>query len=77
MDRDRQMAGPCPKCVSGAVTCLHNHFETATRTIDSWEHRCGDCGYRVTQAFRTDDSDFDPTINPRVCPFCARLVANG
>jgi hypothetical protein len=77
MVRDRKSTGSCPKCNGGTVTCLHNHFATDARTIDSWEHHCADCGHRLTQAFRTDDPEFDPTIDPTVCPFCSRQVAVG
>ena len=75
MARDQQSAGSCPKCNSGLMTCLYNYFAKDVRTIHSWEHRCADCGYRVTQAFRTDDPEFDSAINPAVCPFCSRPAA--
>lgn len=75
MARDRQTIGPCPGCNSGTVSCTYNLFSTDTRTIHSWEHRCTDCAHRVTQAFRTDDSEADPTSDPTVCPFCGRQAA--
>ena len=75
MARDRQTIGPCSRCSRGTVSCSHNQFLEDTRTIHSWEHRCSDCGHRVTQAFRSDESEADPTEDPTVCPFCGRQVA--
>ncbi len=75
MARDQQAIGPCPDCSRGPATCFYNRFSTDVRTIHSWEHRCTDCGHRLTQAFRTDDSDLDTTIDPMVCPFCSRHAA--
>jgi DNA-directed RNA polymerase subunit RPC12/RpoP len=59
------------------VTCWYNHFAKNAVSIYSWEHRCADCGYRVTKAFRTDDPELDPTINPTTCPYCGRQAAAG
>lgn len=72
MPRDTQLAGPCPKCGQGTVTCFHNRFEDDQKRIDSWEHRCADCGYRQTQAFRSDEAPAEPPADPRVCPYCGR-----
>ena len=77
MPRDQLSVGSCPKCNGGTVTCWYNHFAKDTRVIHSWEHRCTDCGYRVTQAFRTDDPELDPATNPTMCPYCGRQTAAG
>ena len=48
-------------------------FEGPAERIDSWEHRCADCGYRETQAFRASELTPGPqAANPRICPFCRR-----
>lgn len=72
MARDRQMIGPCPRCSQGNLSCTYNLFVKEALTIQSWEHRCADCGYRVTQAFRSDQSSADESGDPTVCPFCGR-----
>lgn len=69
MQRDRQTVGSCPRCKQGTVTCFYNRFVKLER-IDSWEHRCSDCGYRETQALRSDPS----TTGGGVCPYCGREV---
>lgn len=74
MARDRQTIGPCTSCSQGTVTCSYNLFVKDTLTIQSWEHRCCDCGHRETKAFRSDQSDTTMTSDPTVCPFCARQV---
>lgn len=59
---------------SCALRCKYNHFEQGDLTIDSWELRCLDCGYRQTIAYRSDDEAGDEADdqpeNPRQCPFC-------
>lgn len=72
MTRDQRPAGACPKCGADAVQCFYNHFEKGELTIDSWEHKCLNCGGRQTKAFRSDDASQETPIEPRVCPFCAR-----
>jgi hypothetical protein len=67
MPRDRQDAGPCPKCGTGAVTCTYNLFQDATQRIDTWEHRCLSCSYRETKAFRPGDEG-----DALTCPYCGR-----
>lgn len=75
MARDRQTIGPCPGCSPGTVRCSHNLFVKDTLTIHSWEHFCSECGHRVTQAFRSDQSEADATRDPTLCPFCGRQAA--
>ncbi len=74
MSRDRQMIGDCPKCGGNDLACAYNHFESNELTIDSWEHKCPDCGFRETTAFRSDEDDWnDGAVDPRVCPYCGRM----
>lgn len=75
MPRDQRPAGVCPKCGVEAVQCSYNHFEKDLLTIDSWEHKCLNCGGRETQAFRSDDSQRETGSDPTICPFCARRPA--
>ena len=63
----------CPECGQDEVTCKYNHFESDDLVIDAWEHRCHNCGWRDTTAYRSDDEDLDVTeINPQICPYCDR-----
>jgi hypothetical protein len=71
MPRNRRIVGECPRCGEGNLACSYNLFESQELRIDSWEHKCPDCGHRQTQAFRSDaeePSEQDPTV----CPFCGR-----
>ena len=71
--KDMVAAGTCPECELEQVTCKFNHFENDELVIDAWEHRCQNCGWRVTTAYRSDDEDLDPTAaDPRICPYCHR-----
>jgi ssDNA-binding Zn-finger/Zn-ribbon topoisomerase 1 len=72
VSRDRQTVGTCPKCKQGAVVCTYNHFAGPDERIDSWEHRCAECGYRDTQAFRSSDDTVSDGANGGLCPFCQR-----
>lgn len=70
---DIQPAGNCSKCQGNHVTCKYNHFEQGDLVIDSWEHKCPDCGVRQTTAYRSDDSDeLPPNGDTSVCPYCSR-----
>ena len=72
MSRDRITIGGCPKCGSPLLACQHNHFENEELEIHSWEHKCPDCGFRQTEAFRSDDEDEPLTSKAQQCPFCQR-----
>ena len=73
MSRDRQMIGDCPKCDGNDLACAYNHFESKELTIDSWEHKCPDYGFRETTAFRSDEEDAKPDgVDSHICPYCAR-----
>jgi hypothetical protein len=70
------LCGTCPECEHDPVSCKYNYFENDDLTIDAWEHRCHNCGWRTTTAYRSDDEDLDTTIaNPKVCPYCQRASA--
>lgn len=74
MSRDESIIGGCPNCQSAAYRCRYNIFESGELRIDSWEHRCPDCGHRETRAFRSDDEDSLPDVAPATqCPFCGRM----
>ncbi len=70
MPRDRQKAGPCPRCDADALTCTYNRFEDAAERIDAWEHRCLSCSFRETKALRGEEEG-----EREVCPFCGRRAA--
>jgi transcription elongation factor Elf1 len=72
MARDRVEAGTCTECGSGTVVCTHNTFVDESVKIDSWEHRCGECGHRQTQAVRAGGDEGEPQGDPTTCPFCGR-----
>ena len=78
MPRDTQEIGRCPKCDGEPLSCSYNHFANDGLTIDAWEHKCADCGFRDTRAFRSDDeSDDEQVVDPRICPFCGRKPSDG
>ena len=62
MSRERITIGGCPKCGSDLMTCQQNHFKNDELEIFSWEHKCPDCGFRQTEAFRSDDEDEDDNV---------------
>jgi hypothetical protein len=72
MPRDRRILGQCPKCGQESFACSYNLFESGELRIDSWEHKCPDCGHRQTVAFRSDSEEQPEGANPEVCPFCGR-----
>jgi hypothetical protein len=81
MSRDILTIGGCPKCASDQLACRYNHFEKGDLRIISWEHKCPNCGYRETKAFRSDDElddedsgeePDDEDCEPGTCPYCAR-----
>lgn len=72
MAKDIQPDGPCPKCGHGSLECKHNVFEDDEQHIDTWEHRCRECGYRDTRAFRVAEEEDPLEDDPLVCPMCGR-----
>jgi len=77
MARDIAVIGGCPKCASDELTCRYNHFEKDDLQIISWEHKCPNCGFRDTRAFRSDDEEDDAEVaevtgDPSACPYCDR-----
>ncbi len=77
MRETKPLSTPCPKCEQANVTCKFNHFHQGDLEIHSWEHKCLDCGWRATTAYRSDDEDLDTPIDQRgVCPYCSRTPEN-
>jgi hypothetical protein len=72
MSSSTQLAGNCPKCGGGAVVCRFNFFDRGDLQVHSWEHKCGNCGWRDTRAFRSDDPTLAANIDPAICPLCKR-----
>lgn len=71
MPRQRLIIGECPKCGGDQLACSYNHFERDDLTIDSWEHKCPDCGLRETTAYRSDE-DVPAAVDATECPYCQR-----
>jgi hypothetical protein len=71
MQSSVQIAASCPKCQGPSLTCRFNYFDRGDLQVHSWEHRCQDCGWRETKAFRSDSPDA-AAGDPAVCPWCAR-----
>ena len=65
-------SGKCPhEKTECNLVCKYNFFEADDLTIDSYELKCLDCGYRETIAYRSDDSELDlDECDPKRCPFC-------
>ena len=70
-------AGECkqdPNRKECPLVCKYNHYESQEDdlTIDAWELKCLECGWRDTIGHRSDEpdpeaaADFDATA----CPFC-------
>ena len=72
MARDTQRIGACPKCEAENLACRYNHFEKDDLRIESWEHKCAECGYRETTAFRSDDPEEERVLDAATCPYCGR-----
>lgn len=71
MQSARTIAAECPKCQGPALECRFNYFDRGDLQIHSWEHRCPNCGWRQTQAFRSDAPQAEG-VDPGVCPWCGR-----
>lgn len=71
---DSPPQGKCPQGKQRCpLTCKYNHFDGDDFTIDAWELKCLDCGWRDTIAYRSDELDEDELeadFDPRKCPFC-------
>jgi Zn finger protein HypA/HybF involved in hydrogenase expression len=75
MAPDRVSIGNCPKCGGADFRCSYNHFAREDLTIDSWEHRCLNCGLRETKAYRSDQP-LEADVDVTACPFCGRKGTN-
>jgi hypothetical protein len=71
MAPERISIGNCPKCNGTSFRCSYNHFAREELTIESWEHKCTDCGFRETKAYRSDER-LEAGVDTMVCPFCGR-----
>ncbi|HEX5106062.1 MAG TPA: hypothetical protein VFV87_19720 [Pirellulaceae bacterium] len=65
------IAAACPKCQGQSIECRFNYFDRGDLQIHSWEHRCPNCGWRQTQAFRSDVPQAE-NLDPAACPWCSR-----
>lgn len=75
MARNVVPAGDCRHCTEPTLACSHNHFQSDDLIIDTWEHKCSNCGFRETIAFRSDDESWDSDAATReTCPYCRRTV---
>jgi hypothetical protein len=72
MPGNTQSAGECPKCQGAAVACRYNFFDRGDLQVHSWEHKCPDCGWRETKAFRSDEPSDQQAADPGTCPLCGR-----
>lgn len=71
-------AGACPKCGTGTLACRFNFFDRGDLQVHSWEHKCPNCGWRETQAYRSDaPGGLASGIDPAVCPWCSRRGVAG
>jgi hypothetical protein len=73
----KPLTPPNGKCLQGGrsecpLVCKYNHFEGDDLTIDAWELKCMDCGWRDTVGYRSDEMDDEQDINPKQCPFCQK-----
>ena len=73
MPVNTQAAGECPKCQQASVVCRYNFFDRGDLQVHSWEHRCPNCGWRETKAFRSDEPPDKQSAAPDVCPLCGRV----
>ncbi|MCU0878412.1 MAG: hypothetical protein MUF06_11560 [Pirellulaceae bacterium] len=76
MPSNTKAAGQCPKCGGDALACRYNFFDRGDLQVYSWEHRCGNCGWRETKASRTDEPADKQLPEPNKCPMCGRLGSN-
>ena len=66
------IAGKCPKCQAERLACRYNYFDRGDLQIHAWEHKCQDCGWRETKAFRSDEPAHAAGVDAAQCPFCGR-----
>lgn len=66
------IAAECPKCHAAQLACRYNYFDRGDLQIHAWEHKCQDCGWRETKAFRSDEPAPAADVSATQCPFCKR-----
>lgn len=53
------------------LQCKYNFFESDELTIDAYELKCLNCGWRETIGYRSDEmEDEAEEVNTKQCPFC-------
>ena len=53
------------------LVCKYNYFESDDLTINAYELKCLNCGWRDTIGYRSDEMDDEPDdVNIKQCPFC-------
>jgi hypothetical protein len=67
-----KISGVCPKCQATTLACRYNFFDRGDLQIHAWEHKCPDCGWRETKAYRSDEPAPAAGVNVAACPFCGR-----
>jgi len=80
MEKQKPLVPPNQKCPQHGtrdecpLVCKYNHFESDDLTIDAWELKCLDCGWRDTIGFRSDEEEEENEANfdPKRCPFCKK-----
>ena len=64
----------CPLKDEGAkcdLQCKYNFFDSEELTIDAYELKCLNCGWRETIGYRSDEMEDEPDdTNTKQCPFC-------
>jgi len=70
----RPESSKCPNDLQGCeLQCKYNFFESDDLTINAYELKCLNCGWRETIGYRSDEldeDDEDEESNPKQCPFC-------
>ena len=81
MEKQKPLVPPNQKCPQHGtrdecpLVCKYNHFESDDLTIDAWELKCLDCGWRDTIGYRSDEQDEEENeadFDPKRCPFCKK-----
>ncbi len=74
MKPSKPPGGKCPLDSDGdacQIQCKYNYFQTDELTIDAYELKCLNCGWRETIGYRSDELADEPDdLNTKQCPFC-------
>ncbi|MCH2180140.1 MAG: hypothetical protein MK106_15190 [Mariniblastus sp.] len=64
-------ASKCPNNLEGCdLQCKYNYFQSEDLTINAYELKCLNCGWRETIGFRSDELEEEDKTDPKQCPFC-------